>query len=116
MQTLKDSCNLQHVSLDFNPASRMLMAYIKTARVEHASLSRSILPGRVVDYAVALKLDSIIGHAWHRLRPLSGVSINSWNHTTRARRNPIAIILETKGPMKSWTDGKTQVTIWMRPC
>lgn len=84
----------------------------KTARIEPVSLARSALPGRVVDYVVALKPDSVIDQAWHRLRPLPGVSIKSWNHTTRARHNPIAIHVETKGPMKSWTDGKPQIAIW----
>lgn len=84
----------------------------KTARIEPASLARSSLPGRVVDYVVTLKPDSVIDQAWHRLRPLPGVSIKSWNHTTRARHNPIAINVETKGPMKSWTDGKPQIAIW----
>ncbi|KAF2453090.1 hypothetical protein BDY21DRAFT_388301 [Lineolata rhizophorae] len=63
---------------------------VKTARIEPASLARSALPGRAVDYVVALKPDSAIDQAWHRLRPLPGVS----------------------GPMKSWTDGKPQIAIW----
>jgi len=82
------------------------------ARIEPASLARSALPGRVVDYVITLKPDSAINQAWHRLRPLPGVSVKSWNHTTRARHNPIAIHVETKGPMKSWTDGKPQIAIW----
>ena len=90
----------------------MLIACRKTARIEPASLSRSTLPGRVIDYVVALKSDSILDQAWRRLRPLPNMSIKSWNHTTRARRNPIAIHVETKGPMKSWTDGKPQIAIW----
>jgi len=85
---------------------------VKTARIEPASLARSPLPGRVVDYVVTLKPDSIMNQAWHHLPPLPGVSIRSWNHTTRARRNPIAIHVECKGPMKSWTDGKPQIAIW----
>jgi hypothetical protein len=79
----------------------MLIACRKTARIEPASLSRSTLPGRAVDYVVALKLDSTIDQAWRRLRPR--MSIKSWNHTTWARRNPIAIHIETKGLVKSWT-------------
>ncbi|PVH90851.1 hypothetical protein DM02DRAFT_397619 [Periconia macrospinosa] len=80
--------------------------------IEPASLARSALPGRVVDYVVALTPDPAIKQAWRSLRLLPGASIKSWNHTTRARHNPIAINIETKGPMKSWTDGKPQIAIW----
>jgi hypothetical protein len=66
----------------------------------------------VIDYVVTLKPDAAIDQTWHRLQLLSGMSVKSWNHTTRARRNPIAIHVETKGPMKSWTDGKPQIAIW----
>ncbi|RMZ72063.1 MFS monocarboxylate transporter [Pyrenophora seminiperda CCB06] len=85
---------------------------VKTARIEPASLARSTLPGRVVDYVVALNPSSATKQAWRCLRLLPGISIKSWNHTTRARHNPIAINIETKGPMKSWTDGKPQIAIW----
>ncbi|KAL9078306.1 MAG: hypothetical protein Q9157_002769 [Trypethelium eluteriae] len=85
---------------------------VKTARIEPASLVRSTLPGRVIDYVVALNPDPSIKQAWRRLRLLPCASIKSWNHTTRARHNPIAINIETKGPMKSWTDGKPQIAIW----
>lgn len=44
--------------------------------------------------------------------PVPDACIKSWNHTTRIRHNPIAIHIETKGPMKSWTDGKPQIAIW----
>lgn len=83
----------------------------KTARIEPASLARSTLSGRVVDYVVTLKPDTAIDQAWRRLRPLPGLSVRSWNHTIQARRNPIAIHVETKGPMKSWTDDKPQIAI-----
>ncbi|KAI9657282.1 MAG: hypothetical protein M1829_006927 [Trizodia sp. TS-e1964] len=81
--------------------------------IEPASLARSTLPGRVVDYVVTIKPDEAIKQAWLHLRPLRGMPIKSWNHTTRARQNPIAINIETKGPMKSWTDGKPQIAIWV---
>ncbi|PSN58847.1 hypothetical protein BS50DRAFT_595117 [Corynespora cassiicola Philippines] len=85
---------------------------VKTARIEPASLARSAFPGRVVDYVVALNPNTATKQAWRSLRLLPGASIKSWNHTTRARHNPIAINIETKGPMKSWTDGKPQIAIW----
>ncbi|ORY01182.1 hypothetical protein BCR34DRAFT_494068, partial [Clohesyomyces aquaticus] len=85
---------------------------VKTARIEPPSLARSTVPGRVVDYVVTLNPNPATKRAWHRLRLLPGTSIKSWNHTTRARHNPIAINIETKGPMKSWTDGKPQIAIW----
>lgn len=66
----------------------------------------------MVDYVIALTPDPAIKQAWRSLRLLPGASIKSWNHTTRARHNPIAINIETKGPMKSWTDGKPQIAIW----
>jgi len=53
-----------------------------------------------------------MAEAWNRLRPLPSEPIKSWNHTTQARHNPIAIQIETKGPFKSWTDGKPQLAIW----
>ncbi|KAL8908301.1 MAG: hypothetical protein Q9171_005509 [Xanthocarpia ochracea] len=85
---------------------------VKTARIEPASLARSKLPGRVVDFVVALNQDPATQQAWRRLSPLPGAPIKSWNHTMRARHNPIAINIETKSPMKSWTDGKPQIAIW----
>lgn len=66
----------------------------------------------MVDYVIALTPDPAIKQAWRSLRLLPGAPIKSWNHTTRARHNPIAINIETKGPMKSWTDGKPQIAIW----
>ncbi|KAA8570598.1 hypothetical protein EYC84_002855 [Monilinia fructicola] len=94
-------------------AKNLEICNVKTAKIEPPSLSRAPLPGRVVDFVVALKPDKIIDQAWQQLHPLPGVSIKSWNHTTRARRYPIAIHIETKGPMKSWTDGKPQIAIWV---
>lgn len=70
------------------------------------------MPGRVVDYVVALSKDPATEQAWRNFPPLKGTSIESWNHTYRERRSPIAINIETKGPMKSWTDGKPQIAIW----
>ncbi|KAF2752970.1 hypothetical protein EJ05DRAFT_421878, partial [Pseudovirgaria hyperparasitica] len=92
--------------------NRILIVSRKTAKIEPGSLARSILPGRAIDYVVTFKPDSTINQAWTRLRPLPGLSIKSWNHTTRARRNPIAIHVDAKSPMKSWTDGKPQIAIW----
>ncbi|KAH7020659.1 hypothetical protein B0J12DRAFT_393722 [Macrophomina phaseolina] len=85
---------------------------VKTARIEPAYLARTSLPGRVVDYVVALAPNPAIDQAWRSLGLLPGTAVKSWNHTSRARRNPIAINIETKGPMKSWTDGKPQIAIW----
>ncbi|KAF2260949.1 hypothetical protein CC78DRAFT_584248 [Lojkania enalia] len=85
---------------------------VKTARIEPASLARSAFPGRVIDYVVTLNPNPATKQAWRSLRLLPGASVKSWNHTTRARHNPIAINIETKGPMKSWTDGKPQIAIW----
>ncbi|KAF2257717.1 hypothetical protein CC78DRAFT_505823 [Lojkania enalia] len=85
---------------------------VKTARIEPPSLARSTVPGRVVDYVVTLNRNPATEQAWRHLRLLPGASIKSWDHTTRARHNPIAINIETKGPMKSWTDGKPQIAIW----
>ncbi|XTI84546.1 hypothetical protein V2W45_1465599 [Cenococcum geophilum] len=64
-----------------------------------------------IDYVVALNPDPTITHTWRTLLPLSGAASKSWNHTTRLRRDPTAINIETKGPMKSWTDGKPQIAI-----
>ncbi|KAH8723966.1 hypothetical protein GQ44DRAFT_773545 [Phaeosphaeriaceae sp. PMI808] len=85
---------------------------VKLARIEPASLARSTLPGRVVDYVVALNPDPATKQACRCLHLLLGAPIKSWNHTTQARHNPIAINIETKGPMKSWIDGKPQIVIW----
>lgn len=90
----------------------MLTIGSKTARIEPAWLARNSLPGRVVDYVVTLNRDTATEHVWRNLRPLEGASIRSWNHTSRERHSPIAINIETKGPMKSWTDGKPQIAIW----
>lgn len=73
----------------------------KSAKIEPSSLTRSCLPGRIVDYVLALNPDAIITRAWRFLPPLPGALSKSWNHTTRLRHNPIAINIETKGPMKS---------------
>ncbi|KAH6612964.1 hypothetical protein C7974DRAFT_74545 [Boeremia exigua] len=79
---------------------------VKTAKTEPTWLARNSLPGRVVDYVVTLNRDTATEQVWRDLRPLEGASIKSWNHTCRERHSPIAINIETKGPMKSWTDGK----------
>ena len=50
--------------------------------------------------------------SWRLLLPLQNAVLKSWNHITKLRHLPIAINIETKGPMKSWTDGKPQIAIW----
>ncbi|KAF1811548.1 hypothetical protein P152DRAFT_467159 [Eremomyces bilateralis CBS 781.70] len=74
----------------------------KTARTEPASLVRSALHGRVVDYVVTLKPDSAINEAWDRLRPLPGEPIDKpeiaiWTDTWLKR---LALIRTT--PSKPW--------------
>lgn len=87
----------------------------KTLAIEPRWLARTTvgLPGRVIDFVVALEPDAVIKQAWHKLQPLPGEHIKAWNHATRTlRENPIAFNVETKGPNKSWTDGKSQIAIW----
>lgn len=84
----------------------------KSARIEPATLARRTLPSRVVDYTISLGFDSSMAAAFGRLQPLHPLPVKSFNHTTRDRKNPIAVHIETKGPMKSWTDGKPQLAIW----
>ncbi|CBY02345.1 predicted protein [Plenodomus lingam JN3] len=92
----------------------------KTSTIDPKSLARTKegFPRRNIDYVVALKSDEITKQAWKTLEPLSldgRKTVKSWNHVTRAdvlRTEPIAINIETKGPYKSWTDGKPQVAIW----
>ncbi|KAH8707026.1 hypothetical protein GQ44DRAFT_777593 [Phaeosphaeriaceae sp. PMI808] len=93
---------------------------VKTLSIDPKALARTKegIPRRIIDYVIALKPDEVIKQAWHTLEPLSidGVNtIKSWNHVTRNRNlriHPIAINIETKGPHKSWTDGKPQIAIW----
>lgn len=42
------------------------------------------------------------------------MATKSWNHITSStvRQKPIAVHVETKAPMKSWTDGKPQIATW----
>ncbi|KAF1919806.1 hypothetical protein BDU57DRAFT_536750 [Ampelomyces quisqualis] len=93
---------------------------VKTLTIDPKSLARTKegMPRRIIDYVVALKSDEITKQAWHALEPLSidgRKTIKSWNHVTRNRNlrtEPIAVNVETKGPHKSWTDGKPQIAIW----
>ena len=78
----------------------------KSVRIKPLFLARSRLPGRIIDYVIALNPDATIAHAWCTLLPLSGAPSKSWNHTTRLRHKPIAINIETKGPIKLWIDSK----------
>lgn len=86
-----------------------------SARVEPPALARARLYRPVVDYVFDLRPFAAIAtasSAWGSLRPLPGERLRSWNHTTMVRGHPIAINIEVKGPMKSWTDGKPQLAIW----
>ena len=49
-----------------------------------------------------------------QLQPLRPARIKSWNHTAakNVRKTPIAVNIETKASVKSWTDGKPQLAIW----
>jgi hypothetical protein len=88
----------------------------KTVTIDPGSLARTRegLPRRIVDYVVALKPDDATRAAWPTLAPAAPGAIKSYNHITRnnLRTCPIAINIETKGPHKSWTDGKPQLAIW----
>jgi uncharacterized protein YfaT (DUF1175 family) len=53
-----------------------------------------------------------MSHVYRSLQPLAPNTVKSWNHVTRLQDQPIAINIETKAPMKSWTDGKPQIGIW----
>lgn len=95
--------------------SKVHIVNVKTARIDPPSLAPGPLPSRVIDYALGLALDDPIRQAWDQLRPLSGAGgVKSWNHTTRPGtcNAPFAVHIETKSPMKSWTDGKPQVGLW----
>lgn len=87
-------------------ARRRTLDLSKSVRIEPLFLARSRLPGRIVDYVIALNPDAAITHAWCTLLPLSSAPSKSWNHTTRLRHKLIAINIETKRPIKLWTDGK----------
>ena len=65
----------------------------------------------MVDFVLALEPDATLDAAWRSLPP-AGSAARSWNHTIRARHQPIAVNIETKAPLKSWTDGKPQIAIW----
>ncbi|KAH9869719.1 hypothetical protein IAQ61_006931 [Plenodomus lingam] len=99
---------------------RLNIHAVKTSTIDPKSLARTKegFPRRNIDYVVALKSDEITKQAWKTPEPLSldgRKTVKSWNHVTRAdvlRTEPIAINIETKGPYKSWTDGKPQVAIW----
>ncbi|KAI8930654.1 hypothetical protein NX059_012263 [Plenodomus lindquistii] len=87
---------------------------VQSARIDPPALSNDSLPSRIIDYVVCLKPDSTISNAYRTLRPLTTNTNKSWNHITKtARDQPFAIHIETKSPMKSWTDGKPQIGIWM---
>jgi hypothetical protein len=86
----------------------------QSARIDPPALSTNALPSRIIDYAVCLRPDSTISNAYRTLRPLAPDTNKSWNHVTKTARDlPFAIHIETKSPMKSWTDGKPQIGIWM---
>jgi hypothetical protein len=86
----------------------------QSARIDPPALSNHNLPGRIIDYVVCLKPDSTISNAYRTLQPLTANTNKSWNHITNTARDlPFAIHIETKSPMKSWTDGKPQIGIWM---
>ncbi|KAF2625644.1 hypothetical protein BU25DRAFT_396335 [Macroventuria anomochaeta] len=87
---------------------------VQSARIDPPALSKNNLPGRIIDYVFCLKPDSTISNAYRTLRPLAANTNKSWNHvTTTARDLPFAIHIETKSPLKSWTDGKPQIGIWI---
>ncbi|KAI1670790.1 hypothetical protein Ptr902_08132 [Pyrenophora tritici-repentis] len=87
---------------------------VQSARIDPPFLSNNNLPGRIIDYVVCLKPDSTISNAYRTLRPLTANTNKSWNHITNTARDlPFAIHIETKSPMKSWTDGKPQIGVWM---
>jgi hypothetical protein len=86
----------------------------QSARIDPPAVSTNALPSRIIDYAVCLRPDSTISNAYRTLRPLAPDTNKSWNHVTKTARDlPFAIHIETKSPMKSWTDGKPQIGIWM---
>ncbi|EOA85580.1 uncharacterized protein SETTUDRAFT_72639, partial [Exserohilum turcica Et28A] len=104
---------LLKVALETSQHSKALSVHsVKTARIDPPALCNHNLPGLIIDYAVCLQPDSIILSAYRSLRPLASNTVKSWNHVTRLQHLPIAINIETKGPMKSWTDGKPQIGIW----
>ncbi|EFQ91698.1 hypothetical protein CFE70_010569 [Pyrenophora teres f. teres 0-1] len=87
---------------------------VQSARIDPPALSNNNLPGRIIDYVICLKPDSTISNAYRTLRPLTANTNKSWNHITNTARDlPFAIHIETKSPMKSWTDGKPQIGIWI---
>lgn len=91
-----------------------LIVLRQSARIDPPALSNNNLPGRIIDYVFCLKPDSTISNAYRTLRPLAANTLKSWNHiTSTAQDLPFAIHIETKSPMKSWTDGKPQIGIWI---
>ena len=85
----------------------------KSERIEPAWLSPYGVPKRVFDYVVTLVPDAEIKEQFRALKPVPGTIIRSWNHTIqRLNEHPIAVNIETKSPLKSWTDGKPQIAIW----
>jgi hypothetical protein len=86
----------------------------KASRIDPTQLGRPGLPNRIIDYVIALKPNNALKTAYRALPPLSVNTVKSWNHITKnVRDEPIAINIETKAPMKSWTDGKPQIGIWI---
>lgn len=79
--------------------------------IQPASLAKDGTPKRIVDYAIVLQPDTALKSAYNHLQPLPPAT-KSWNHINKIRHKPIAIDIETKSPMKSWTDGKPQIGIW----
>ncbi|KAF1938276.1 hypothetical protein EJ02DRAFT_469074 [Clathrospora elynae] len=87
---------------------------VQSACIDPPALSNNNLPGRIIDYVVCLRPDPTISNAYQTLRPLAANTNKSWNHITNTARDlPFAIHIETKSPMKSWTDGKPQIGIWI---
>ena len=86
-----------------------------SARIDPPALSKNHLPGRVIDYVFCLQPDSTVSDVFRTLRPLAANTIKSWNYVTKTAQDmPFAIRIETKSPLKSWTDGKPQIGYgWM---
>lgn len=104
--------SLLSVHCPYCQVSRLTL-FKKSARIDPSALCNKNLPGRIIDYVVCLQPDSTMTDAYRSLRPLAANTVKSWNHVTRLQNLPIAISIETKGPMKSWTDGKPQIGIWL---
>jgi hypothetical protein len=125
--TFEDHCNtsihfpLINLALGICKHSKKLGFHrVKTLTIDPNALARARegLHRGIIDHVITLKPEVNLKQAWGTLEPLSldvAPTRKSWNHVTRdrsLRSEPIAIHVETKGPCKSWTDGKAQIAIY----